>query len=112
MRTGKHMLGRKHAEKTIKKMRNGSRKGENSPTWKGSRAGYYAIHIWANNTFGRLQNCEDCKSSKEKKYEWANISKKYLRKRDDWKRLCTKCHRKYDGHQAKMWATRKLNKRT
>jgi len=31
-----------------------------------------------------------------KKIHWANKSGEYLRDKDDWIRLCCKCHKKYD----------------
>ena len=40
-------------------------------------------------------------------YLWKRISGKYLRRKDDWKRLCTSCHRKFDNHSAKMWESRR-----
>ena len=41
--------------------------------------------------------CQYCNSEDKKKYEWANISRKYKRDLKDWIRLCTKCHIIYDG---------------
>ena len=36
------------------------------------------------------------KKTDEKKYEWSNKDHKYSLKREDWQRLCTSCHIKYD----------------
>jgi hypothetical protein len=33
---------------------------------------------------------------KPKSFQWANISKKYLRDFSDWMQLCASCHAKYD----------------
>lgn len=65
---------------------------------------------WVELHKGKPSLCEHCGTTEAKKFEWANISKKYKRELDDWIRLCTKCHRKFDGHHIKMWQTRrKLN---
>lgn len=69
---------------------------ENNNKWKGDDASYYAKHIWVGNNFGRPNFCEHCKSKDEKMYHWANISGEYKRIREDWKRLCVSCHKKYD----------------
>lgn len=74
----------------------GELSGINNPLWKEEKAGYHAKHIWVNNNFGKPRFCEHCKTSANIKYEWANISKKYLRDRNDWLRLCVPCHHKYD----------------
>lgn len=71
-------------------------KGEDNPAWKGEKVGYWGIHVWVYNNYGKPKKCEDCGSEKEKKYEWASVEHKYLRDRSNWKRLCTKCHRKMD----------------
>ena len=82
--------------------------GKNNALWKGEQAGYGAKHDWIKLHFGKPKFCEKCKTKDAKKFEWANISKKYKRLRKDWLRLCTSCHRKLDGHAFTMWQTRKL----
>lgn len=84
----------------------GMKESEN-PNWKGDKAGYGAIHDWLKLYFGKPKFCEHCGTKTAKKYEWANISKKYKRSRQDWLRLCTSCHHKYDGSRKKMWETRR-----
>jgi len=83
-------------------------KGEKHHMWKGENASYAAKHIWVNSHFGKANKCENppCKyprknwdgkiMDKPKRYEWANISGEYKRKRDDWKMLCPSCHRTKD----------------
>ena len=80
---------------------------EKNPLWKGSRAGYTSIHEWVYVRLGKPRKCSNCGTEKAKKYEWANISKKYKRDVKDWKRLCTSCHRVEDGSGYKMWETRR-----
>ena len=72
--------------------------GYKSNAWKGEEAGYRAIHIWVQNKLGKPRFCENCgkKGLRHRQYHWANISKKYKRLLSDWKRLCVKCHKKYD----------------
>lgn len=83
--------------------------GKENPNWKGDKAGYTAIHDWLEKWFGKPRFCEHCGTTNAKKYEWANISKKHKRQRDDWLRLCTSCHHKYDESRKKMWETRREN---
>ena len=68
--------------------------GENSSNWKGDDAGYHALHKWVPRGMKRY-------------FQWANISRKYLRDLSDWKRLCKKCHMLYDEILNKGWITRK-----
>ncbi len=69
---------------------------EKNPAWKGDEAGYHAMHKWLEANWGRPSECELCGSTEKRKYEWANKDHSYKRKRDDYIRLCTSCHRKWD----------------
>lgn len=82
---------------------------EENPNWKGDAVGYTALHMWLYGKLGQPQLCEVCGSTNKKKYEWANISGLYKREVSDWKRLCTSCHRNFDGHGYKAWDTRRKN---
>ncbi len=66
--------------------------------WKGNEVSYSALHHWIEEHFGNPDTCEKCGKSglKGKFIDWANISGKYKREREDWKRLCKKCHYHYD----------------
>lgn len=64
--------------------------------WKGDEVGYHALHEWIRNKRGKPNYCECCKTSVIRRYDWANISKKYKRELSDWIRLCVPCHRKFD----------------
>lgn len=57
---------------------------------------YGTLHNWVRRNFGTPSQCENCGTKDSKKFEWANISRKYLMDRSDWARLCCKCHRRYD----------------
>lgn len=71
-------------------------KGERSYLWKGQGASYNVIHRWLSHWYGRPSKCEICGTTKSKKFEWANISGKYIRDRADFKRVCISCHRVMD----------------
>ena len=84
------------------------RKEEKSRRWKGDNAGYVAIHIWLKNKLGKANRCENPNCIypkkikyrkpiiKSKRFEWASISRKSLRDKNDYVQLCPSCHRKYD----------------
>lgn len=81
--------------------------GENSFAWKGDKITYAGIHSYIKLKFGKPLKCEECKTEKAKRYDWANVSGKYLRAREDWRRLCRKCHFKMDEVALKGWVTKK-----
>lgn len=66
--------------------------GSNNKNWKGDKVGYTALHDWVRRNLGRPMVCSECGTTTSKRYEWANISKRYFRDITDWKRLCSKCH--------------------
>lgn len=67
------------------------------PRWKGDNAGYVSKHMRIYRWFGKASKCENKNClHKSKVYDWANKSKKYLSKRNDWLMLCRSCHKKYD----------------
>lgn len=70
-------------------------KGDKANRWKDSPS-YFGIHAWITREYGQPKECQFCFTTNSKKYEWANISKEYKRERNDYIRLCTSCHRKYD----------------
>lgn len=79
------------------------RKGpeENHPRWKGDKVGYGALHDWIRKRLGTPKFCEDCgnRKLKHRQYHWANVSGKYIRDLNDWRRLCVKCHSKLDKNR-------------
>lgn len=62
-----------------------------------THSAYTMVHDWARSEFGRPQLCENCGSTRDQRYCWANISGQYHRERSDWKRLCYTCHKRYDS---------------
>ena len=70
-------------------------RGDKNPRWLGDNVGYFGVHSWVYKTLGKATTCIDCGSTDW--VQWANISRRYLRCIDDWKPLCSVCHRGFDG---------------
>ena len=70
--------------------------GSEHLNWKGNNVGKTAVHRWIERWKGKPMKCDNCGTEKAKKYEWANINHKYHRILEDYIRMCTSCHRKYD----------------
>ena len=83
---------------------------EKHPMWKGDKVGRASLHKWVAKYLGRERKCTFCGTTEAKRYEWANKSRKYFRRLDDWVRLCVKCHRRYDDNGKKAATTRRLRK--
>lgn len=71
-------------------------KGLKNYAWKGDKVAYVTLHNWVMKWKGKPQKCEICGTTEAKKYEWANVDHSYKRILEDYIRMCTKCHRKYD----------------
>lgn len=71
--------------------------GEKSSNWKGENAKYVAKHMWIQKRYGKATYCDNDISHQSRHYEWANISGKYLRDRNDYRQLCISCHRQMDA---------------
>lgn len=88
-------------------VRTDKNRGANHHRWKGDDAGYHALHKWVQSRLGKPNKCQDCFTTTAPKFEWANISGKYMRDLKDWKRLCGVCHHKMDKIADKGWVKRK-----
>lgn len=71
-------------------------RGSKNSGWKGDSIGYAALHLRVEAKYGKPRLCAECGTTTAKRYEWANISGKYLNV-DDFCRLCRSCHAKFDG---------------
>lgn len=71
-------------------------RGDETPAWKGDDVKYVGLHMWISSVLGKPSKCEHCDTVDAKKFEWANKDHLYSRNINDWIRLCTSCHRKYD----------------
>lgn len=60
--------------------------------------GYFAIHKWLKQHFGKADRCEGSAcNGKSKNYYWAKIQDcTYEHKRENFIMLCASCHRLYD----------------
>lgn len=72
--------------------------------WKGTDNEYNQIHRWIVKQKGLPDICENCKVSgfKGKNIQWASKEHKYLKEINEWLRLCSKCHFKYDKNSFKL----------
>lgn len=62
---------------------------------------YMSGHKWISRHFGKPNKCDDC-GIETGKFDWV-MTKPYLSKiREDWRRLCKKCHKKYDIERSKL----------
>lgn len=71
---------------------NKKRVDEKNHMWKGEQASYWVKHIWITKKLGNVKLCDICGKTNSKKYVWHNKNGKYLRKLEDWQRLCSSCH--------------------
>lgn len=71
--------------------------GERNHNWKGDDVGYHALHKWVVRNIEDPKVCQKCGSNG--KFNWANKTGGYKRKKEDWLRLCTVCHAQKD----KVW---------
>ncbi len=78
-------------------------KGEKNGCWKGESVGYSGLHQWIRKILGSADHCDECglnqlPEGKRRYFDWANISHEYKRSLEDWKQLCKKCHKAFDGY--------------
>lgn len=62
----------------------------------GTSSQYRGLHHWVVKQLGQPRACVECGTTTATRYEWANISGKYLKIVSDWCRLCVTCHRRRD----------------
>lgn len=76
-----------------------TRVGVENPSWSGNHAGYSQMHRRVRNLLGSPVRCDECGTVEPKRtYEWANITGRF-EDPSDYRRMCRKCHRKYDRDQ-------------
>jgi hypothetical protein len=78
--------------------------------WKGSDAGYQALHMRIIRSRGRADHCEwrDKAGCKSRKYEWAHLHGTDPGDVQNYVSLCKTCHQRYDGQQGSGHANAKL----
>lgn len=83
--------------------------GKNARGYKENGIGYGGIHDWIKRVAGKASKCENERcTGLGKRFEWANISKKYKRDVSDWKQLCSKCHKVFDLTQDEIERLRSI----
>ncbi len=70
-----------------------NQQGNKNSGWKGDVAKYSTCHTRVEKLRGKPSVCEQCGTTTSKRFEWANISRKYYDP-FDYRRLCCSCHRK------------------
>ena len=74
-------------------------KGKERPhKWTGDKPSYSSVHKWIVVMYGKPTTCEHCGKTglTGQKINWANTNHEYKKVREEWMRLCAKCHRDYD----------------
>lgn len=78
-------------------VRAGLTSGDKHYAWKGSEAGYQALHLRVQRQRGKPSLCEFCGTTSGQ-FEWANQTGSYADV-NDYKRLCVPCHRIFDAER-------------
>lgn len=75
--------------------------------WHGDMSAYKALHYRIGKKFGKPDTCEGCDKSGliGQEIHWANKTGNYTEDREDWLRLCRKCHKEFDLAKAKQKVT-------
>lgn len=63
---------------------------------KSGTTAYKNLHRDVGRLYGRDARCEDCGTEDSAQFEWANVTDLYEIARENWRRLCAKCHRNFD----------------
>lgn len=96
-------FGHKPSLETRKKL-SFAHRGAKNHEWKGDNVSYRGLHAWVVKNYGQPTTCEHCQTGNlfGRKINWANKSREYKRDREDWLRLCSKCHGIFDkGNKGK-----------
>ena len=57
---------------------------------------YKTLHNRVRRLYGRPSLCEVCGTTEAKRFEWANVTGVYAIGRENWARMCTSCHSRFD----------------
>ena len=69
--------------------------------FEGTLEEYKSLHYRIGMMLGKPSSCQNCGKSglKGKLIHWANISGEYKEIKEDWIRLCVKCHFEFDNQE-------------
>jgi hypothetical protein len=70
-------------------------RGAKNARWKGSEAGYAALHLRVATLRGKPKFCVHCQTTSAKHFDWANVTGNYGDV-NDYIRLCRSCHWRMD----------------
>ncbi|MCE5291570.1 MAG: hypothetical protein LLG14_20350 [Nocardiaceae bacterium] len=74
-----------------------NQRGERNHMWRGSNAGYQALHLRVEAERGKPSCCVTCGTDDpDIRYEWANLTGNYA-DTSDFERMCVACHRVFDA---------------
>ena len=84
-------------------------RGKDAPNWKGRKASKSAVHKWLDSNYGKPKTCEmkRCMGTSIW-FDWSLIhGRKYTHNRNNFRRLCRRCHQLYDGFNERVQSYRK-----
>lgn len=87
-------------EKLYGNLKRNHPKGSDSCHWKGDNLSYCSAHLFVSAIKPKPGSCAVCGSTSGR-LELANLDGYYNRDPNNYVWLCTKCHRKMDGHAYK-----------
>ncbi len=72
-----------------------------NPNWKGEQVKYAGLHRWLSKNYGKAVYCENILCLKlSNKFQWAKLrGKEYTRDKNNYAKLCVKCHMNYDRNK-------------
>lgn len=85
--------------------------------WKGNDASYEAKHNWLYRRKSKADKCQNrirsflgfrCSGTCDT-FQWANLSRKYLRDVNDYVQLCCSCHAKFDSKKYRSISLKAFN---
>lgn len=71
---------------------------------------YDDIHDWIRMRCVKKNQCEECGTTKAKRYQWANINHEYRMNEWEWKEMCVKCHSNHDVKRLGKGKSKKYTK--
>jgi len=57
---------------------------------------YKTLHNHVRRLYGRPSLCEMCGTTEAGRFEWANVTGVYEIGRENWRRMCSSCHNRFD----------------
>ena len=80
-------------------------RGPVHPSWRGDAAGYFGMHTWINKEHPKTGICSKCgrrPSGRGTEYAFLRHPEPATRNIDDYRELCTSCHRLFDAGKLEL----------